>query len=111
MSIHLNLNRNCNVKGKNVAIAHAHTALPLSPFLARGRHHSNFPERLWKGACPREVKRAEAVPLCDVDTLLFLGSFQLGSRHFKPLFLRDSRGNLPVVNMAAAGRDPSRGSA
>lgn len=72
---------------------------------------ATFPKGFEKAPARGEVKRAEAVPLCDVDTLLFLGSFQLGSRHFKPLFLRDSRGNLPVVNMAAAGRDPSRGSA
>lgn len=56
-----------------------------------------------------EVKWAEAVPVCDVDTLLFLGPLQLGSKYDAFPFLGDSNGSLPVVNMAADRLVPSRG--
>lgn len=55
-----------------------------------------------------EVKLAEAIRFCDVDTVLSFGSFQLGSGHHAPPFPWESSVGLPVVNMAADRLVPGR---
>ena len=56
-----------------------------------------------------EVKGVEAVPLCDVDSLLFSGPSQLESRHHASLCLGDSGWSLPVLNMAVDRPVPNGG--
>lgn len=70
-------------------------------------YRGNFVGPLERVPAHYEAKGVEAVPLCDVDTLLFSGLFQLGSPHHASP--GDSLWSLPVLNMAVDRPVPNGG--
>ena len=101
---HLTLNKNWTGKDKTWPLRRLKCPFLTLPSLPRDVTAATFPDDSRTAPAHYEVKRVEAVSLCDVDTLLFLGPFQLLSQHHAPRFPGDSSRSLPDVNMAADRR-------
>lgn len=69
-----------------MAIAHAHTALPYMPFPALDVTAATVPEDFRTAPAHREVKWAETVHLCDVDTFSSSGLSNLEADKMRSCF-------------------------